>query len=111
MSTEERVQAVSQFLLQSPPGEINDVLNGPIIAFARYQHHVADVPPICADVRMLVGDDESLEAGVLPALQQYNLEQFTVAEVPGAGHTVSTTHSGLTIRTHLRLMRDVCSLL
>lgn len=66
MTTEERVQAVSQFLLQSPPGEINDVLN---------------------DVRMLVGDDESLEAGVLPALQQYNLEQFTVAEVPDAGHT------------------------
>ena len=53
-------------------------------------------PPICADVRMLVGDDESLEAGVLPALQQYNLEQFTVAEVPSTGHTVSAIHSGLT---------------
>lgn len=66
MSTEERIEAVSQFLLQSPPGEINDVLN---------------------DVRVIFGDDESLETGVLPALQQYNLEQFTVAEVPGAGHT------------------------
>ncbi|KAH9980021.1 F-actin capping protein alpha subunit [Lactifluus volemus] len=65
MSTEERVQAVSQFLLQSPPGEINDVLN---------------------DVRTLIGDDEILETGILPALQQYNLEQFTIAEVPGAGH-------------------------
>ncbi|KAI0250971.1 F-actin capping protein alpha subunit [Lactifluus subvellereus] len=65
MSTEERIQAVSQFLLQSPPGEINDVLN---------------------DVRTLIGDDESLETGVLPALQQYNLEQFIVAEVPGVGH-------------------------
>jgi len=111
MSTEERVQAVSQFLLQSPPGEINDVLNGPFIAFVRYQDHVADAPPICVDVRMLVGDDESLEAGVLPALQQYNLEQFTVAEVPDAGHTVSTAHSGLTFRTHPRLLRDVRSLL
>ena len=30
MSTEERIQAVSQFLLQSPPGEINDVLNGTV---------------------------------------------------------------------------------
>jgi len=65
MSTEERIQAVSQFLLQSPPGEINDVLN---------------------DVRTLIGDDESLETGILPVLQQYNLEQFTIAEVPGAGH-------------------------
>ena len=54
---------------------------------------------------MLVGDDESLEAGVLPALQQYNLEQFTVAEVPGAGHTVRIIHLGLTIYTHLPLLR------
>ena len=46
MTTEERVQAVSQFLLQSPPGEINDVLNGPFDAFARYQDRVADTPPI-----------------------------------------------------------------
>jgi hypothetical protein len=28
MDTEQRLQAVSNFLLQSPPGEINDVLNG-----------------------------------------------------------------------------------
>jgi capping protein alpha len=54
---------------------------------------------------MLVGDDESLEAGVLPALQQYNLEQFTVAEVPGAGHTVRVVHSGLTIYADLPLLR------
>lgn len=59
----------------------------------------------CTDVRMLVGDDESLEAGVLPALQKYNLEQFTVAEVPGAGHTVRIVHSGSTIYTHLPLLR------
>ena len=111
MSTEERVQAVSQFLLQSPPGEINDVLNGRFNPFARHQDHVADTPPICTDVRMLVGDDESLEAGVLPALQQYNLEQFTVAEVPGAGHTVRIAYSGLTIRTHLPPLRGACSLL
>jgi len=30
MDAEERIQAVSQFLLQSPPGEINDVLNGTV---------------------------------------------------------------------------------
>jgi capping protein alpha len=41
------------------------------------------------DVRVLIGDDESLETGVLPALMQYNIEQLTVAEVPGAGHNVS----------------------
>ena len=40
------------------------------------------------DVRVLIGDDETLETGVLPALMQYNVEQLTVAEVPGAGHNV-----------------------
>lgn len=28
MDAEERIQAAAKFLLQSPPGEINDVLNG-----------------------------------------------------------------------------------
>ena len=28
MNSEERIQAASSFLLQAPPGEINDVLNG-----------------------------------------------------------------------------------
>jgi len=28
MEVSERIQAVSKFLLESPPGEINDVLNG-----------------------------------------------------------------------------------
>ncbi|KAI0045888.1 F-actin capping protein alpha subunit, partial [Auriscalpium vulgare] len=66
METGERVQAVSQFLLQSPPGEINDVLN---------------------DVRNIISDDESLQAGVQPALREYNLAQFIVAEVPNSGHS------------------------
>jgi len=48
----------------------------------------AHAPFACADIRVLIGDDESLETGVLPALQQYNLEQLTVAEVPGVGHSV-----------------------
>ncbi|THH07390.1 hypothetical protein EW146_g9333 [Bondarzewia mesenterica] len=67
MDTEERIQAVSQFLLQSPPGEINDVLN---------------------DVRNIISDDDSLQAGVYPALQEYNLGQFIVADVPGVQHQV-----------------------
>ncbi|KAI0693957.1 F-actin capping protein alpha subunit [Cytidiella melzeri] len=65
MDAEERIQAASKFLLQSPPGEINDVLN---------------------DVRTIISDDESLQAGVLPALCQYNLAQFIVAKVPGRQH-------------------------
>lgn len=33
LTAEERIQAASQFLLQSPPGEINDVLNGTVDSF------------------------------------------------------------------------------
>jgi capping protein alpha len=83
---QKRIETVSQFLLQSPPGEINDVLNGTVgcVFDTPRSRSVSDR----IDVRVLIGDDESLETGVLPALVQYNLEQLTVAEVPGAGHNV-----------------------
>ncbi|KAG5638246.1 hypothetical protein H0H81_001015 [Sphagnurus paluster] len=60
-----RIEAASNFLLQSPPGEINDVLN---------------------DVRSIISDDDLLKDGILPALREYNLAQFSVVDVPGADH-------------------------
>ncbi|KAH9911499.1 F-actin-capping protein subunit alpha [Fomitopsis serialis] len=65
MDATERLQAASKFLLQAPPGEINDVLN---------------------DVRNIISDDDSLQEGVLPALREYNLAQFMTADVPGHNH-------------------------
>ncbi|KAF8650162.1 hypothetical protein AX16_005396 [Volvariella volvacea WC 439] len=65
MDAQERIQAASNFLLQSPPGEINDVLN---------------------DVRNIISDDDLLQEGVLPALREYNLAQFTTVDVPGTDH-------------------------
>lgn len=65
MDASERIQAASSFLLQSPPGEINDVLN---------------------DVRNIISDDDLLKEGILPALKEYNLAQFITADVPGTGH-------------------------
>ncbi|OJA16840.1 hypothetical protein AZE42_03629 [Rhizopogon vesiculosus] len=65
MSSDDRIQVATSFILQSPPGEINDVLN---------------------DVRVIVDDDERLEEGVLPALREYNLVQFTTVDVPGEHH-------------------------
>ncbi|KAK7469105.1 F-actin-capping protein subunit alpha [Stygiomarasmius scandens] len=60
-----RIEAACSFILQSPPGEINDVLN---------------------DVRNIISDDETLEEGLLPALKEYNLEQFITVDVPGTEH-------------------------
>ena len=49
---QERIETVSQFLLQSPPGEINDVLNGTIGSSSRYsdrsQHLTTPVPCRCS---------------------------------------------------------------
>ena len=45
--------------------------------------------PIATDVRNIISDDEQLQEGVLPALREYNLTQFTTAEVPGHQHQVS----------------------
>ncbi len=39
-------------------------------------------------MRNIISDDDSLQAGVLPALREYNLTQFTTADVPGHQHQV-----------------------
>jgi len=58
---EARLACASSFILQSPPGEVNDVFN---------------------DVRALVDDDEALEQGILPALDKYNTQQLITADLP-----------------------------
>ncbi|KZV96424.1 F-actin capping protein, alpha subunit, partial [Exidia glandulosa HHB12029] len=67
MDANERIEAASSFLLQSPPGEINDVLN---------------------DIRTIISDDDSLQTGILPALHKYNVAQFITVDVPGQQHQV-----------------------
>ncbi|KAF8340339.1 F-actin-capping protein subunit alpha [Cantharellus anzutake] len=69
----DKIEAVSKFLLQSPPGEINDVLN---------------------DVRAIVRNDELLRTGILPALEQYNVEQLITVKVPDADHQVIISEAG-----------------
>ncbi|KAJ4482207.1 F-actin-capping protein subunit alpha [Lentinula aciculospora] len=65
MESHERIQAACNFLLQSPPGEINDVLN---------------------DVRNIISDDELLQEGIVPALKKYNLAQFITVDIPETNH-------------------------
>ena len=88
MDTEERIQAVSQFLLQSPPGEINDVLNGQFGLLSLLCPSLTLSPSDSTDVRNIISGDDSLQAGVYPALQEYNIKQFIVADVPGVKHQV-----------------------
>ncbi|KAF8574893.1 F-actin capping protein, alpha subunit [Ramaria rubella] len=70
---DDRMASAARFLLQSPPGEINDVLN---------------------DVRNIIADDESLQEGIQPALQEYNVAQFVTVDVPGQKHQVIISEAG-----------------
>jgi len=87
MNSAERIQAASNFLLQSPPGEINDVLNG--LSMSLQSSRVV-LTAKHADVRNIISDDDSLQEGVLPALLEYNLAQFITVEVPDTKHQVNS---------------------
>jgi capping protein alpha len=93
MDASERIQAASSFLLQSPPGEINDVLNGLSSLLYCLNAFVTHPIRVMIDVRNIISDDDLLQEGVLPALKEYNLEQFITADVPGTGHQVTNSHS------------------
>lgn len=75
LSEAEKVRIVSEFLIQSPPGEFNEVFN---------------------DVRTLLSDDTLLERGCLDAVKKYNKAQFVPVKVEGAEQpTLITDHNEL----------------
>ncbi|GMK55098.1 hypothetical protein CspeluHIS016_0201540 [Cutaneotrichosporon spelunceum] len=57
LSTEERIKLAVSFIEQSPPGEVNDVVNA---------------------IRTVIGDDDALMPHAVPALRAYNLTQLQV---------------------------------
>lgn len=67
MEASQRVSSAASFILQSPPGEINDIIS---------------------DLRTIVDDDEALQTGIQPALEEYNKEQFVCVTAPGKDHQV-----------------------
>lgn len=42
-------------------------------------------------MRDIIADDETLQTGILPSLEEYNLDQFITADVPGCDHQVRLT--------------------
>ena len=88
MDPDERIALAAELLVQSPPGEINDVLNG-----------LSDLPApflwltrgVATDIRTIIDDDARLQNGISSALEQYNLNQFVTVDAPDTTHQARST--------------------
>jgi len=69
----EQVAIASEFLLQAPPGEVNDVIN---------------------DLGAAINDQAALQEGLLPALEEYNVAQLITIDVPLHDHKMILSAAG-----------------
>ena len=89
LHAQDPMSIASAFLLQSPPGEINDVLSG---QYRAGSYRIALTRLI--DVRNIIDDDAELEKGIASALEEYNLTQFTTIDVPEQTHKAIICEEG-----------------
>ena len=90
MEDNEKIGIVSQFLLQSPPGEINDVLDGEPFGSLNATDSQLIRTPYFLDVRVLINNDEALMDGIRPVIELYNVEQFISVNAPDVDHQART---------------------
>jgi len=72
-SDSEKLEISKKFLLNSPPGEFNEVVT---------------------DVRALLKDDSLLNSTALETFAQYNKDQMVIAKAPNGDHKVLITSFG-----------------
>lgn len=93
LSTEERVAVVSLYILQAPPGEINDVVSGELnLVPSSSSSRIAQSSRSAAtDVRHLLDDDALFQSLLPAALKKYNHSQYTAVDVPGHDYQVRSS--------------------
>jgi len=79
VSNEEKMRIASEYLMNAPPGEFNDVFN---------------------DIRVLINNDQLLQRGVANAFQEYNTEQFQPVDMPGQSYKVIVSKHGQIDSSH-----------
>eukprot|EP00771_Trimastix_marina_P002535 gnl/Trimastix_PCT/367.p1 GENE.gnl/Trimastix_PCT/367~~gnl/Trimastix_PCT/367.p1 ORF type:complete len:298 (-),score=88.70 gnl/Trimastix_PCT/367:99-992(-) len=79
VTAEEKQQIATNFILSSPPGEENEVLNA---------------------VRTIVADDSVLDSSIFDILRTYNTEQMIPVAVPDTDEKVLITQHGEVDPTH-----------
>ncbi|KAG5456968.1 MAG: hypothetical protein BJ554DRAFT_3142, partial [Olpidium bornovanus] len=101
-----RNKIAADYVLDAPPGEINDVLHGTVPERSQGKRQNLPVttslvcPPSSFSVRLLGlrqdrpsdpanlvgGNDATLQSYIVPALRQYNTEQLSTVTLPGADY-------------------------
>ncbi|KAF8246782.1 F-actin-capping protein-like protein subunit alpha-2 [Wilcoxina mikolae CBS 423.85] len=67
MSSTDAIETVSNFILDAPPGELQDVLS---------------------DVKSLIGNEDGILQELSPAIEKYNKEQLVTTKLPGSSSLV-----------------------
>lgn len=86
----ERIARVSELVLQAPPGEINEVVNGAssCISLMRRCPLNRHQSPVNADAKLILNDQAVLDQVLRKALPSYHREHNTVVDLPGHSHKV-----------------------
>ncbi|OAJ42865.1 hypothetical protein BDEG_26265 [Batrachochytrium dendrobatidis JEL423] len=83
----EKLEIVSGFIKDSPPGEINDVFNGRLILI-QYSVHLYSLSFILDNVRSLVADDSLLQNTIESTFADHHAKQLVSVQVPSKDYEV-----------------------
>ncbi|KAG2179832.1 hypothetical protein INT43_003618, partial [Umbelopsis isabellina] len=112
LSVQEKVQTAASFLLESPPGEVNDVFNGAYLFRLHSRSWSGLSKPVkelvitisvwiltsnfllSADIRTIIEDDDALQEGIMESLEDHNTEQLITVKLPESDQEIIISKFG-----------------